>query len=57
MPMRHNFCGLTCQAARHMALLTCVQAFAEEVTNLQKQDAGPEELQQKLVQVGHVPAV
>ncbi|PRW45458.1 nipped-B isoform X2 [Chlorella sorokiniana] len=26
------------------------QAFAEEVTNLQKQDAGPEELQQKLVQ-------
>lgn len=30
----------------------CLQAFAEEVTNLQKQDAGPEELQQKLVQVG-----
>ncbi len=30
----------------------CVQAFAEEVTNLQKQDAGPEQLQQKLVQVG-----
>lgn len=41
------------------ALYTCkrapcclLQAFAEEVTNLQKQDAGPEELQQKLVQVG-----
>lgn len=27
------------------------QAFAEEVTNLQKQDAAPEQLVEKLVQV------
>lgn len=58
--------GLPCNAlpsrsfcAFLRALYTCkhapcclLQAFAEEVTNLQKQDAGPEELQQKLVQVG-----